>query len=167
MSFFIFKSAHPAGELGESVRKTYGAFAQLNYALMTPFNQHDLRIPANVLQYSRYVNEVLYRSPAALAVMGLIAFAYTYHYLNWFSKTSIIQWHNMPRSRLIAVIVIWLASIGAYTYNYVFGLRWLYFLAFTHVLLEFPLNHLTIINIGKEFKTIVVRRAPMRRAERA
>jgi hypothetical protein len=157
ISFFVFAPAHAAGPLGEYVRTTYKEFAQLNYALMTPFNRHDLTVPANASQYAEYVNNVLFHSPTALAVMGFIAFAYAYHYLNWFSKTSIIQWHNIPRSRLIAVIVIWIASIAAYAYDYKFGLRWLYFLAFTHVLLEFPLNHLTIINIGKEFKTMVGR----------
>ena len=33
----------------------------------------------------------VYESGAGLAVMRLIAFAYTYHYLNWFSKTSVIK----------------------------------------------------------------------------
>ena len=87
--------------------------------------------------------------------MAFIAFAYTYHYLNWFSKTSIIQWHQIPRSRFAAIIIIWLASIGIYAYDYALGLKWLFFLSFSHVLLEFPLNHLTFINIGKEFGGII------------
>jgi len=159
LSFFVLGSASSADHVGEYVKKTYLVFAQLNYSLMTPFSQHDLNIPANVLEYVKYVNTVLYGSPTALAVMGLIAFAYTYHYLNWFSKTSIIQWHNIPRSRFITVILIWLASIGAYVYDYRLGLRWLFFLSLTHVLLEFPLNHLTIMNVGKEFKTIFSNRS--------
>ena len=167
LSFFVLGPAKSADDLGEYVQKTYLVVAQLNYSLMTPFNQHDLNVPANVPEYVKYINTVLYHSPTALAVMGLIAFAYTYHYLNWFSKTSIIQWHNIPRSRLIAVIVIWLASIGAYVYDYRFGLRWLFFLSFTHVLLEFPLNHLSIINVGKEFKAIFSARLPLRRPEKA
>lgn len=159
-SFFVLGPAGTADRVGEYVQKTYLSFSQLNYALMTPFNQHDLDVQANFLEYIKYINTVLYHSPRALAVMGLIAFAYTYHYLNWFSKTSIIQWHNIPRSRFIAVIAIWLASIGSFAYDYRVGLRWLYFLSFTHVLLEFPLNHLTLINIGKEFRGLFMRQAP-------
>ncbi len=167
LSFFVLGPSSGADRVGEYVQKTYLVFAQLNYSLMTPFSQHDLSVPANVPEYVKYINTVLYHSPTALAIMGLIAFAYTYHYLNWFSKTSIIQWHNIPRSRLIAVIVIWLGSIVSYAYDYRFGLRWLFFLSFTHVLLEFPLNHLSIINIGREFKAILSSRAPLRRPEKA
>lgn len=167
LSFFVLGPASSADKMGENVKETYQVFAQLNYSLMTPFSQHDLNVPANIPAYVKYINTVLYHSPTALAVMGLIAFAYTYHYLNWFSKTSIIQWHNIPRSRLIAVVVIWLASIGTYAYDYRFGLRWLFFLSFTHVLLEFPLNHLSIINIGKEFKSILNAGFAVRRPEKA
>ena len=82
--------------------------------------------------------------------MSFIAFSYMYHYLNWFSKTSIIQWHNIPKWRFIGVIVLWVASLALYAYNYSVGLKWLFLLSFTHVLVEFPLNHVTFINIGKE-----------------
>ncbi len=142
-----FECAQP---LSQYVRESYRSFSMLNYALMTPFPQHDLTVPANLQQYVRFVNTVLYQSPAARAVMGFIAFAYTYHYLNWFSKTSIIQWHRIPRRRFAGVIVLWIASLGCYACSYRLGLRWLYFLSMTHVLLEFPLNHQSILTIGKE-----------------
>ena len=158
LSFFIFGMNGAASNVGNSVHKVYAAFAQLNFSLMTPFSQQNLSVPANAVQFVIFVNYGLYHSPLALAIMRLIAFAYTYHYLNWFSKTSIIQWHNIPRSRFIGVIVIWIASVVAFAANYQFGLRWLFFLSFTHVLLEFPLNHLTIIQIGKEFKKILAPR---------
>ncbi len=154
LSFFVLGRDETAGQVGASLQKIYAAFAQLNYSLMTPFNQQNLEIPANALKFIIFVNYTLYHSPLALALMRLIAFAYTYHYLNWFSKTSIIQWHNIPRSRFIGVMVIWIASAGLFAYNYQVGYRWLFFLSITHVLLEFPLNHLTIINIGKEFKNM-------------
>jgi hypothetical protein len=156
LSFFIFDTNDTASHVEAYVQKAYAAFAQLNYSMMTPFNQQNLNVPANAVQFIIFVNYSLYHSTLALAIMRLIAFAYTYHYLNWFSKTSIIQWHNIPRSRFIGVIVIWIASVGVFAFNYQLGLRWLFFLSFTHVLLEFPLNHLTIINIGKEFKNILV-----------
>lgn len=155
ISFFMLEPSLPAGPVGGYVRQSYLAFAQLNYSLMTPFSQHNLNVPANLVEYIMYVNYVLFRSPAARAIMSLIAFAYTYHYLNWFSKTSIIQWHNVSRVRFLAILVIWLVSAGAYAYDYRVGLRWLFFLSLTHVFLEFPLNHLTFINIGKELKSLV------------
>ncbi|HEU6447928.1 MAG TPA: hypothetical protein VFV23_05780 [Verrucomicrobiae bacterium] len=154
-SFFIFGRSGANNPVSAYVQNNYGAFAQLNYSLMTPFSHQNLSVPRNLMDYILYVNYVLYRSPTALAIMRLIAFAYTYHYLNWFSKTSIIQWHNISRSRFIGVIVIWIASVAVYAGNYQFGLRWLFFLSFTHVLLEFPLNHLTLINIGRELKKFV------------
>jgi hypothetical protein len=157
LSFFVFGRDETGGYAGTFIQKTYYAFTELNYSLMTPFNRQDLSVPANAVNFILFVNYRLYHSPLALAIMRLIAFAYTYHYLNWFSKTSIIQWHNIPRWRFIGVITVWIASVGAFFYNYQFGLRWLFFLSFTHVLLEFPLNHLTIINIGKEFKNLLVR----------
>lgn len=166
-SFFVLGPSGSADQVGEYVQKTYLVFAQLNYSLMTPFSQHNVTVPANTLEYVKYINTVLYHSPTALAVMGLIAFAYTYHYLNWFSKTSIIQWHNIPRSRFAAVIVIWIASVGAYLYDYRFGLRWLFFLSFTHVLLEFPLNHLSFINVGRELKTMFSPSTPLQGPEKA
>jgi hypothetical protein len=136
------------------VRDSYREFSLLNFALMTPFRAHDLTVPANLPQYVRFVNTVLYQSPAARAVMGFIAFAYTYHYLNWFSKTSIIQWHNIPRRRFVGIIALWIASIACYLCSYRMGLRWLYFLSMSHVLLEFPLNHLSFKTIGKELVKI-------------
>jgi hypothetical protein len=60
------------------------------------------------------------------------------------------------------VIAIWLGSIIIYACDYRLGLKWLFFLGFTHVLLEFPLNHLTLINIGREMGASVSRSQPGR-----
>jgi len=80
----------------------------------------------------------------------LIAFAYTYHYLNWFSKTSIIGWHKIPRRNLLIVLAIWIASVALYFYDYKVGLLALLFLSVLHVFLEFPLNYHSFVGIGKE-----------------
>jgi hypothetical protein len=56
----------------------------------------------------------------------------------------------IPRSRYVGAVVIWLASVALFVYDYRVGLQWLFFLSFTHVALEFPLNHLTFIGIGRE-----------------
>ena len=105
------------------------------------------------LDYSNAAN-VVFHSKAGILLMRFIAFAYTYHYLNWFSKTEIIRWHKVPRARFIAVIILWVVSLVLYASSYSLGLRWLYFLSFCHVLLEFPLNMVSITGIGKELITI-------------
>ena len=87
---------------------------------------------------------------SGFVIMRFVAFAYTYHYLNWFSKTSVIKWHLVPKKTLIATILIWLGSVGVYLYDYNLGIRTLFFLSFLHVFLEFPLNFTTFNGIGKE-----------------
>ena len=84
-----------------------------------------------------------------IGVMRLIAFAYLYHYLNWFSKTSIIKWHEVTRSRAVAIFGFWLAGGLVYLYDYRLGFGVFYILSMLHVFLEFPLNHQTFVDIGK------------------
>ena len=93
---------------------------------------------------------VVFHSQTGILLMRFIAFAYTYHYLNWFSKTEVIRWHKVPKARFVAVIILWTVSLILYGVNYSLGLRWLYFLSFCHVLLEFPLNMVSITGIAKE-----------------
>lgn len=91
---------------------------------------------------------------SSLAIMfaRFIAFAYTYHYLNWFSKTSVIRWHQVPKLRFMIVIATWVASVALYLFDYNLGFRWLFLLSFLHVMLEFPLNHQSFIGIGTEIR---------------
>jgi hypothetical protein len=98
--------------------------------------------------------QVVFHSQAGILLMRFIAFAYTYHYLNWFSKTEVIKWHKVPKARFIVVIALWITSLVLYGVNYALGLRWLYFLSFCHVLLEFPLNVVSITGIYKEARSI-------------
>jgi hypothetical protein len=100
-------------------------------------------------------NNAVLKQPI-LSVVGIkiqifIAFSYTYHYLNWFSKTSIIGWGKQLQTRhLLIVGFIWLLAVTLYWYNYIIGFKVLAFLSLLHVLLEFPLNITSI-------KTIVVK----------
>lgn len=98
----------------------------------------------------KYFWDTVFFSTVGIMLMRFIAFAYLYHYLNWFSKTEIIRWHKVPKVRFILVIVLWLVASGFYLYDYSMGLSVLFFLSFTHVLLEFPLNVVSILGIGKE-----------------
>ncbi len=85
-------------------------------------------------------------------VAQLVAFAYTYHYLNWFSKTSIIKWHQISKAKLAATIGIWLLSVGIYLYNYKVGVVVLIFLSTLHVFYEFPLNYRSVFGVAEELK---------------
>ena len=83
-----------------------------------------------------------------------IAFAYTYHYLNWFSKTTVIGWHRqLTKKKSLIILLVWVASMLLYAYNYQTGLFLLVFLSILHVMLEFPLNTLTLKAIVNFIKT--------------
>lgn len=80
-----------------------------------------------------------------LKIQIFIAFAYIYHYLNWFSKTTIIGWHKqLTTNKTIIILVIWILLLCCYWYDYRLGLVMSIFLSVLHVMLEFPLNIITI-----------------------
>jgi hypothetical protein len=82
-----------------------------------------------------------------IKIQSFIAFAYTYHYLNWFSKVDIIKWHNVSKEWMILSILLWIFAVGLYVYDYRFGLSALLFLSVLHVFLEFPLNFKAICSL--------------------
>jgi len=116
-----------------------GEFYSINYNLY-------------LLLHPNAESQLVLDSPIGLQIQGFIAFAYTYHYLNWFSKTEVIQWHKIPRSWMIATIIVWLGGMGLYLYNIRLGLAALIFISLMHVFLEFPLNHRSFVGIFGEFK---------------
>jgi hypothetical protein len=123
-----------------AVRGVYSFFEPLNAQLLALMGRR---------------GDGIYESAGALAVMRLIAFAYTYHYLNWFSKTSIIRWHEVSRRRFVAIVGVWLGAVAVYAHDYSLGLSLLYMLSLLHVLLEFPLNHKTFAGIAAELRGLV------------
>ena len=98
--------------------------------------------------------------PALVAIGRFLGFAYTYHYLNWFSKTGIIRWHEMSRARMAGVGVLWVASVGLYAYDYATGLAALFFLSVTHVFLEFPLDARTVVDVAARLRGLAVAGGP-------
>ncbi len=103
-----------------------------------------------LFKLGEYTRENVFQSNVGLSIMRFISFAYTYHYLNWFSKTQVIKWHEVPKKQLATVVGLWIFSVALYAYNYYIGLVALYLLSMLHVLLEFPLNYRTFIGIGQE-----------------
>lgn len=123
----------PFGAPPEPVRTVYAGFEQLNALLL-----HFL---------SRSPGE-MYEAGGA-GVMRLIAFAYLYHYLNWFSKTSTIRWHEVPRARALGIVALWLAGSAIYYLDYRVGFAVFYGLSVTHVMLEFPLDYQVFSGLGR------------------
>lgn len=86
----------------------------------------------------------------AIKIQIFIAFAYTYHYLNWFSKTTIIGWHKkITRKKSLLILVLWILSVSIYLYDYKVGLALLLILSLAHVFVELPINMITIKGIIK------------------
>jgi hypothetical protein len=79
---------------------------------------------------------------------SLLAFVYTYHYLNWFIKAEVIRWNNMSRGRLALVAAASTASTALYFYDYSFGFTVLLAFSLAHIVLEFPLNALALRQLG-------------------
>jgi hypothetical protein len=79
---------------------------------------------------------------------GLLAFVYTYHYLNWFIKADVIRWYKIPRPRLALVAGASAAATALYFYDYGIGFLVLLALSLVHVVLEFPLNGLALRELG-------------------
>jgi hypothetical protein len=75
---------------------------------------------------------------------GLLSFVYTYHYLNWFIKADVIGWRRIPARRLAAIVALSAAATGLYFYDYAMGFAVLLALSLLHVVLEFPLNTLSM-----------------------
>ena len=144
-SFFIFTPSQGLHEVNEYIQNSYKDFSILNRFMLSGLDSVNL--------YSNSVTYAIFHSPEGLMIMRFIAFSYTYHYLNWFSKTSVIKWHEVDKRYLIGTIVTWIASVGVYLYDYRTGLKFLFFLSFLHVFLEFPLNFRTFLDIGKEMGT--------------
>lgn len=82
-------------------------------------------------------------------VQSFIAFAYTYHYLNWFFKAEIIKWHKLPRQKMLFVCGFYLVILVFYAIDYRLGFFVTFFLSIAHVFLEFPLNFLSFRDLKK------------------
>ncbi len=141
LSFFVFPASasyQVSPEIQESFKQSN--FVYLNKGLM------------EFLGYFPVTLKDIFQSSFGQMLQRFVAFAYTYHYLNWFSKTTVIQWHKIPVKWLSFVIVSWVVSVALYWYSYRLGLIVLFFLSVLHVFLEFPLNYISIRGIIQELR---------------
>lgn len=131
-----FLHIHGAKAVGD-LRSVYAVFAQLNEVILRLLG----RAPSEV-----------FAQGVALGVMQFIAFAYTYHYLNWFSKTSIIGWHEISRVRAASILVVWALGVGLYVISYRIGFAVFFAMSAVHVMLEFPLNHQSFVMLARSIR---------------
>jgi hypothetical protein len=145
LSFFMYTPAGLPASVTDYAQRAYYNFTVLNTTLYSLFGYGDLRLEDTFL----FTNE------NSLKIMRFIAFAYTYHYLNWFSKTTVIKWNEISKRRMGVIIALWSVSVILYAVSYEIGFYALFLLSLLHVFFEFPLNHHTFIGIGKEVKALV------------
>jgi hypothetical protein len=128
----------PNSEILSSLEKGYiqKYFSILNQSLANVFH----------VDFTQGSNDI-FEKPAFIAIQRFIAFAYTYHYLNWFSKTSVIKWHVVSKSRLAIITILWIVSVVFYYIDFRLGFMVLFLLSMLHVFLEFPLNTISIKGI--------------------
>jgi hypothetical protein len=79
---------------------------------------------------------------------GLLAFLYTYHYLNWFIKADVIRWADVPKLRLALIAVGSVGSSALDFYDDALGIAFLLTLSNLHVFLELPLNSISLRQLG-------------------
>jgi len=78
--------------------------------------------------------------PVFAGVLRVFAFAYLFHYLNWFGKTELLGWHRIPARTWSVIGVLYAVSVGLYLWNFTVGFLVANFLSLLHVLMEFPLD---------------------------
>lgn len=88
-----------------------------------------------------------------LKIQCFIAFAYTFHYLNWFTKTTVINWHkDLSVKRTVLIGVIWFIILVLFYFDFRLGFLFASFFSILHVFQELPLNITSIKGvIGKLF----------------
>lgn len=82
----------------------------------------------------------IFKSKEGVIIMQFIAFSYTYHYLNWFTKTSVIKWHEVSYLRMFFIISCYISVLGLIYFNRNLGISVLTLLSILHLIGEFPLN---------------------------
>ncbi len=132
--------------LSSELKQVFDQFKWMNRGLLYVLNAAGFEKPTDVWALP---DEIIYSHKAGIATMRFIAFAYCYHYLNWFSKTAVIKWHEISKMRMWIILGLWIASVALYAFQYQSGFYALFILSMLHVLCEFPLNIHTFNFLGK------------------
>jgi hypothetical protein len=95
---------------------------------------------AGLLGHNLHPDASILADPAAAGVLRFLAFIYMFHYLNWFAKTELLQWHRVSRQSWGWIALLYSVSVGCYLWSFMVGFYIVNFLSMLHVFLEFPLN---------------------------
>jgi hypothetical protein len=79
----------------------------------------------------------------------------------------VIRWADVPKARLAAIAALSAAATAFYFYDYVLGFAVLLSLSLTHVLLEFPLNTVSLRQLGTLAGESLTQRAKRRAGKSA
>lgn len=96
------------------------------------------------LRHTLHMDAGLLQDPLVAAVIRVFAFVYLFHYLNWFAKTELLQWHKISSRQWVVISILYAASLACYLWSFTVGFIAATFLSMLHVLLEFPLNWHTL-----------------------
>ncbi|WP_291726947.1 hypothetical protein [Bernardetia sp.] len=133
ISFFITPAYLPSHFISKETEAIYltSGFEILNKTLLYIFDG---------VIFDTNDTKLIFTSSLSIKIQRFVAFAYTYHYLNWFLKVKVIAWYKIDKIRLFVALFLWLISLGIYFYDFKVGILTLYFLSMLHVFMEFPLN---------------------------
>jgi hypothetical protein len=95
---------------------------------------------AGLLGHNLHPDASILADPAAAGVLRFLAFIYMFHYLNWFAKTELLEWHKVSRRSWAWIAALYSVSVGCYLWSFMVGFYLVNFLSMLHVFLEFPLN---------------------------
>ncbi|MES2391820.1 MAG: hypothetical protein V4555_09270 [Acidobacteriota bacterium] len=109
-------------------------------ASFEPFHQY----LAGLWHHTLRMDGGLLADPVVAALLRLSAFAYLFHYLNWFAKVDLLEWHKLPLRSWVVLLTLYAASLGVYGFGFATGILVANFLSLLHVLLEFPLDWRTL-----------------------
>ena len=82
----------------------------------------------------------LLADPVVAAILRVFAFTYTFHYLNWFGKAELLEWHKIPGRTWTVIGIIYAVLMAISWWNFTAGFLLVNFFSLLHVLLEFPLD---------------------------
>jgi hypothetical protein len=153
---FMVLGAHRAGSKAQAALLV-AYVASIAVILVAPPSAETI-IPAFAALAREYFGNVAQALGRAIGIpdlkldtrfTSLLAFIYTYHYLNWFIKADVIRWNRIPLPRLALVAAVSVGSTALYFYNFVWGFSVLLALSLMHVFLEFPLNGISLRELGR------------------
>ncbi len=105
---------------------------------------------AGDLHHTMVLNGTLLNDPVVAGLMRVFAFAYLFHYLNWFAKTELLEWHKISRRGWMSIAVIYAVCLVSFRVDLRLGFLVSSFLSLLHVVLEFPLNWHTLRFVAGE-----------------